>query len=77
MLWRTIRVVRPVLMSALFYLVYSTIRNFSRQSHFLEVFLKSHLKVKTERSEMERFEFGGFHFKKQFAGNSVFLSVSF
>lgn len=53
---------RPVLISTLFYLVYSKIINFSLQARFLEIFCKSPLKVKTERSEVEGFWSGVFLF---------------
>lgn len=72
--WRTVRVIRPVLILTLFYLVYSKITNFSLQAHFLEIFCKSPLKVKTERSETEGFWFGVFFcFEKWSAGNWLFL----
>lgn len=60
--WRTVRVVRLVLISTLFYLVYRKIINFSLQAHFLEIFCKSYLEVKSERSEMEGFCFGFFFY---------------
>jgi len=49
--WRSVRVIRPVLISTLFYLAYSKIINCSLQAYFLPIFCKSHLKVKTGRSE--------------------------
>ena len=73
--WRTIRVIRPVLISTLFYLVYSKIINFSLQGDFLEVFSKSYLRVRTERSETEGFWFGFFRFENGLLATGCFCFV--